>query len=168
MQIIIIIKSNWFQHSLSWHWSKLYLPASILSKFHLPDSCSINKPVSCQNVHHVKVPLNAPSAQESEMLSQPSKMVVLSVPSQELTCFSFPQMLKPRSLSASRQTCSESFVPGESFESCPAPLTNAELLQSTFQLEENFIIWCYLPHAAYKSCVKSAGLTYPHSAARLG
>lgn len=66
------------------------------------------------------------------------------------------------------QTCSEAFVPGESFESCPAPLTNAGLLQSTFQLEENFIIWRYLPHAAYKSCVKSAVLTYPQSAARLG
>lgn len=168
MQIIIIIKSNWFQHKLAWHWSKLCLPESILSKFRLPDSCSINKPASCQNVHHVKVLLNAPSAQESEMLSQPSKTVVLSASSQELTCFSFPQKLKPRSLSASRQTCNEAFVPGESLESCPAPLTNAELQQSAFQLEENFIIWCYLPHAAYKSSVKSAGLTYPHSAARLG
>lgn len=99
---------------------------SLLSKFCLPDLCSINKPASCQNVYHVKVPLDAPSVQESEILSQPGKMVVLSAPSQESTCFSYPQMLKSKSLSAFTQACSEAFIPGKNRKCCSAPLMNAE------------------------------------------
>lgn len=72
------------------------------------------------------------------MLSQSSKKVVLSAPSQELTCFSYPQMLKSRSLSAPSQVYSEAFMPRKNLEYSPAPLLKAELQRSrpTFQWRE--------------------------------